>query len=261
MQKATSFTLSNNWYLSILIFGLVICLTQASSRAEECGCRFQKARSEATAGACAVREDMARDCDLVWGPTAGAKEVGAKPPENNSLINDLTRAATAGQSPDADKVVPGASRMSDSAFWDQFKNEVRHRSQLPDDPRTNTFDHALAFLANAGAVSDFHQYALAAVIFVAATNLSQGQIDPELRLTILFAMMRNRDKLTTFVSSASDFSKFNDVFPVKTPGVPDGKVAINGQISRGCVDIWTQEPPISSLVKAPWSSAKGRRCE
>ncbi|MGV7213388.1 hypothetical protein [Bradyrhizobium sp. UFLA05-112] len=238
----------------------IFALSATDALGEECGCRFQKARSESTIGTCAVREDMARDCDLVWGAPAGSKEANAGPSDNDAIFSDLTKAANAGRSPDADKFAPGASGMSDPGFWNQFRNEVRRRSQIPDGAKASTFDHALAFLANQGATSDFRQYTLAAIIFTTATNLSQGRIDPELRLAIVTAMMSNRDKLTAFASGGSEPSQFTMPLTVKSPVAPSNQVTLNGQVTRGCFDIWTEVPTVGSLVKAPWASVKGGRC-
>ena len=74
------------------------------ARAADCGCRFQKAHSESSAGTCAVREDMARDCDLVWGlpPGPASKEARATYLDDNSIFDEITRAAALAPSPQAE---------------------------------------------------------------------------------------------------------------------------------------------------------------
>jgi hypothetical protein len=251
------------WIALVVAALLGVSNSIASASPEECGCRFQKARSEATVGTCAVREDMARDCDLVWGmpPNVTPKETRAQNTDEGSLIGEITQAAEQIKSPNAEAYAPGISRMSDPDFWNQFRSEVRRRSQLPDDARADLFDHSLAFLANRGATSDFRQYSVGALIFITVSNLRRGAVEPEIRRQFLLKMMYFRDRLTAFVSGGAEPGGFSEPTKFEGPGGQPKEMVINGRIVPGCFDIWTDNFSVASMVKTPWSAAKGRRCE
>jgi len=231
--------------------------------AGDCGCRFQKAHSESTVGTCAIREDMARDCDLVWGmpPGPASKDARASVPDDRSVISEITQAAGQPASPNADLHAPGLSRISDAEFWSQYQSEIRRRSQLDDNAWAGLFDQSLAFLANAGATSDFRQFSAAALIYVTDANLRLGRIDPDVRLQFLQTILRLRDRLTAFTGGGADPGEFEE--PAKAK-ISDGSVldfSIRGKTVRGCFEVWSEKASVSSMVKAPWSDAKSRRCE
>ncbi|MET4323599.1 hypothetical protein [Bradyrhizobium sp. RT5a] len=251
--------MSNRVAIAITVGLVGLFWSLVSVHAEECGCKFQSARSRSSAGTCAVREDMARDCNLVWGSTSGVRETKARPAENE-LFLDLSRAAGTATAPNADTYVNGASQMMDPNFWQQFRSEVRSRSQLTDD-RADTFDHALAFLANQGATSDFRQFALGAVIYITFVNLSEGQITPQVRSKLLLAIMGSRDKLTGFLSNGASPSLFSVPLPINLPDGTLQQAKMGAQVARGCLDIWVEEVKVSSLVKTQGSVTKGRRCD
>jgi len=224
---------------------------------------FQKARSESAVGSCAVREDMARDCALVWGmpPGTTTTETRARNVDEGSVIGEITQAAGQIKSPSAESFAPGISRMSDPDFWNQFRSEIRRRSQLPDGARADLFDQSLAFLANQGSTSDFRQYSVGALIFLTVTNLRQGAIEPEIRWQFLVTMMLHRDRLTAFVNGGAEPGSFSERAKFKGPEGTSQEILINGRIVPGCFDIWADKVYVGSMVKTPWSTAKGRRCE
>ncbi len=231
--------------------------------AGDCGCRFQKAHSESTVGTCAIREDMARDCDPVWGmpPGPASKEARASFVDDGSIISEITQAAEQASSPNSDLHVPGLSRMSDAGFWSQYASEIRQRSQLDDSTRAGLFDQSLAFLASAGATSDLRQYSAGALIYVTDANLRLGRIEPDVRRQFLQTILRMRDRLTAFTGGGADPSDFEESATAKMLNGSVLEFSIRGKTVRGCFEVWSEKASVSSMVKAPWSGAKSRRCE
>lgn len=242
---------------------LIFLLPLAPSWAADCGCRFQKAHSESSVGTCAVREDMARDCDLVWGmpPGPASKEARASYFDDASIFAEITRAAAQAPSPGAENVAPGASHMAEPGFWKEYQSEIRRRTSIDDRVKPGTLDLSLAFLANSDATSDFRQFTIGALIYVTVVNLRQGTIDPEVRQQMLLAMMRYRDRLAAFTVSGNGPGAFEQPGKARLPGGDSVDFVIKAQTNPGCFELWADQITVSSLVKAPWSPAKGRRCE
>lgn len=240
-------------------------LGEPRATASECGCKFQSAHSQSRTGTCAVREDMARDCNLIWGPSPTAQDQQPGPPRANAeeVFKELRGLADQNQSAGAESAAAGLSKANEESFWRSLDSELRRRSGLESAKvAADSFDHALAFLANAGATSDFRGYSVAALLFVVDVGLRQGRVDPAVRQVVLGTLLRHRDRLTAFVSGGgSNQVEFNETSQVKLVDGTVRKVGVSANVIPGCFDVATDpEVGVAFLVKTAWSPAKSRRC-
>jgi hypothetical protein len=179
------------------------------------------------------------------------------------VFKELRGLADQNQSLGAESAAPGLGKANEESFWRSLDNELRQRSGLESAKvAADSFDHALAFLANPGATSDFRQYSIGALLFVIDVGLRQGTVDPAVRRAVLGTLMRNRDRMTAFVSSGgSKEGSFTEASEVKLADGTVRKVGVSANVIPGCFDVATdRELGVAFLVKTVWSPAKSRRC-
>jgi hypothetical protein len=151
--------------------------------------------------------------------------------------------------------------MTELGFWQDYQSEIRRRSGLDERSAPSLFDHSLAFLANQGATSDFRHFTVGALLFVLAANLRQGATDPSVRREFLTVLFKHRDGLTAFMTNGSSAGNFDDQAVVTDPLGSSRSIDIRGTVIPGCLDVAPEAVSVASLIKTPWSPAKGTRCQ
>jgi hypothetical protein len=242
--------------IALVSFLLVISL-QSVSAAETCECKYMRARSEAPAGLCAVREDYPRDCDLVWAAPPGTQQATlGRRADQRSVIQEITRAAAGSPNPRAESAAPGLGGIAENRFWDAFQSEVSRRSGVRE---ADLYNHALSFLLNRGAASDFPHFVVAALIYVSAAGLQQSVPDAGLRGGFLEALLANSDRLVAFGRASSEAQLLDRITEAKSQRGPV-KLSIQGIVLLGCFEFFEDGMRVAQLVKTEWSLAKGGRC-
>lgn len=250
------------------LLALVFFSITGAVAAPNCACKFVKAHSEASVGACAVREDMSGDCDLLWStPPGGQQPVSPGPIYEKGVFEQLGRsAATILKTPMTYPPKSQIYRFTNADYWTIFSHQIEMRSGLKN---ADLYNHSLSFLSNRGAVADLPDLTEQALIFLATTDLDKSAKDDSTRQSVIGVLLGNLERLGTFArrepadKGVSEPKQFSGPVSVGAPG-PDGKavtVQLEGAVLFGCFEYSVLKLRLAELIKTDWAAASGGRCQ
>jgi hypothetical protein len=241
---------STIFFVALLSWVLV---NQHDATAETCGCKYQKASSESNTGTCAVREDMAARCLLVWGGLSspgGVRDSSIRPNER-AVLDSIVRAASA--FPDGTGAGPrGPLEVQKPEFWSTFEHELRSRSRLGTEE--SNFDRSLGLLSDQKAAFESRQLTTAALTYASAALLAGAEMDPTAKQALLSSMIRHQEWSLSFLDSKPQ--AFKDIGKLSN----GQDFTIEGFAAAGCIDVTANEIKSGLLIKTQWARPGSLRC-
>jgi hypothetical protein len=237
-----------HFFLLSIIFLLPIHLVSAQEPLPEvCSCKYQRALSKAISGACSVRENLGRDCELVWAPPFGSKQVMGE--FNRAQLDEIIQDALA-----------AAQGVSDSGFQypapktsSSWKEALGAIEAITVTAPGNPFLQSLALLSDPRLLEKYPQGMLTAIVIITSSG-----VDPSLRPVVLKAVLSKTELLQQFSPKIGKGVVQSDRLPVEGPKGPGFLIF---SVGPGCLDIVVEQFGYAQLIKAGWSRRMGGRCQ